>query len=133
MIAFDVRTLFLIVAMLYVVMPAFVWVVLARQREWPMRVWCAGGLLTGGSFLLFGLRGVIPDLLSYASGNLLLFLGTQLRCQALRLDLGLGWKHRRMALAALAYVVVYQLIRQSAMATRLQLQFIYVLYIARSR
>ena len=115
--------------MLYVVMPAFAWMVLARQREWPVRLWCAGGLATGGSFLLIGLRGAIPDLLSFALGNLLLFVGTQWRCQALRLDLGVGWRYRRMALAALCYGVVYELIRQNA-PVPLRLKFIYILYIA---
>ncbi len=129
MTAFDNRTAFMVVALLYIVLPAFAWITLAEQRQRAVALWCGGGLLTGVGFLLVGLRGSVPDLGSYAGANSLLLVGTLLRVQALRLDLGIPWRARWMALAALVYIMVYQAVHAGVQDEGLRLRLIYVLYL----
>lgn len=128
--AFDIRTAFVIVALLYLALPTFTWVVLAPQPKQTVALWCGGGLLIGAGFLLVGLRGNIPDLLSHDGANLLLITGTLSLIQALRLDLGVAWRSQRVALAALAYTLVYVAIRHGVKDESLRLQLFYVLYAA---
>ncbi len=129
MTTFDGRTAFMVVALLYVVLPAFAWITLAAQRQRAVSLWCGGGLLTGLGFLLVGLRGSVPDLGSHAGSNLLLLVGTLLRVQALRLDLGIPWRSRWMALAAMVYIFVYQVIHVGVLDEALRLRLMYVLYL----
>ena len=129
MTAFDNRTAFMVVALLYIVLPAFAWITLAAQRQQAVALWCGGGLLTGVGFLLVGLRGSVPDLGSHAGANLLLLVGTLLRVQALRLDLGTPWRARWMALATLVYIFVYQGLHVGIQDEGLRLRLMYVLYL----
>lgn len=128
MTAFDNRTAFIVIALLYVVLPLFAWLTLWAQRQRAVGLWCGGGMLTGIGFLLVGLRGSIPELGSYAGANLLLIVGTLLRVQSLRLDLGIPWKTRWLAVAAFAYICVYQAIHRGIQDEGLRLKWVYVLY-----
>ncbi len=130
MTSFDNRTAFLVVALLYLVLPAFAWITLAAQRQRGVALWCGGGLLTGIGFLLVGVRGSVSDLTSHAGANLLLMLGTLLRVQALRLDLGQPWRARWLVLATLAYILVYQGLQLAVPDEALRLRWVYVLYLA---
>ncbi len=112
MTTFDVRTAYLIVALLYVALPAFTWIVLAPQRRQAVGLWCGGGLITGGAFLLLGAQGTPSNLYSHALANLFLVFGFLTRIQALRLDLGIAWRRDRVILAALAFVGVYEVLLQ---------------------
>jgi C4-dicarboxylate-specific signal transduction histidine kinase len=128
--ALDIRTAVVIIALLYLTLPAFAWVVLARLEKQAVRLWCGGGLLTGAGFLLVGLRGSIPDALSHESANLLLISGSLSLIQALRLDLGIAWRRHRIWLAALIYFLAYFAIRHGVQDATLRLQMFYVLYAA---
>jgi C4-dicarboxylate-specific signal transduction histidine kinase len=130
MIAFDNRTAFIVIALLYVVLPIFAWITLVAQRQRAVALWCGGGLLLGIGFLLVGLRGRIPGLYSFDVANLLLLVGMLLRVQSLRLDLQIGWRARWMALAVFAYVAIYKTIQLGFQDASLRLRLIYLLYLA---
>ena len=130
MMALDLRTAFVIIALLYITLPAFAWVVLARLERRAVSLWCGGGLLTGAGMLLVGLRGNIPDALSHEGANLLLISGSLSLIQALRLDLGIAWRRQLTWLAALIYFLAYFAIRHGVQDATLRLQMLYVLYAA---
>ena len=130
MIAFDNRTAFIVIALLFLVLPIFAWITLAGQRGTAVALWCAGGLMAGGAFLLVGLRGRIPELASYTGANVLLMAGMMLCAQSLRLDLGIGWRAGSMALALVAYACSYESIQLWGEAGGLRLRSVYLLYLA---
>ena len=129
MTTFDNRTAFILIALLYLVLPIFSWITLAAQRQRAVALWCCGGVLLGTGFLMVGLRGRIPDLGSYAGANLLLAGGMLLRVQALRLDLGIAWRARWLAIAAGVYLCAYEAIQMGVQDEGLRLRLVYLLYL----
>jgi C4-dicarboxylate-specific signal transduction histidine kinase len=127
--ALDIRTVFVIVALLYLILPTFVWIVLLPQRKLAVNLWCGGGLLLGAGFLLVGLRGSIPELATYEGANLALFAGTLSFIQALRLDLGSQWRWKHLGWITLAYLLVYIAIRHGTQDNVLRQQRLYILYV----
>ncbi|MBF0256361.1 MAG: hypothetical protein HQL47_07845 [Gammaproteobacteria bacterium] len=101
MIPFDRPTAFLIVGILYGLLPIITWLVLARQRSSAVAFWCGGGLLLAAASILVGLQGMISDWVSVAIAFLLTMLSHFSRIQALRLDLGRPWQWRWMLLLTL--------------------------------
>ena len=130
MTTFDGRTAFMVVALLYVVLPAFAWITLAAQRQRAVSLWCGGGLLTGLGFLLVGLRGSLSGLYSYDLANLLLCLGTVMRVQSLRIELSIAWRTRWLALGLITYVGYYKAVQLGVDDPGLRLRLIYVMYVA---
>ncbi len=127
---FDVRTAYLIIALLNIALPAFVWIALSAQRRTAIELWCGGGLVMGLAFMLLGLRGHAPEWVTYGCGNLLLFVGVVMHAQSLRVDLGLAWRAHGVALAVFAYVATYELLRLGVDDAVLRLQLVYALYTA---
>lgn len=127
--SFDVRTAYLIIALLDFALPTFVWVALSAQRRAAVELWCGGGLVVGMAFMLMGLRGHAPEWVTYACGNLLLLAGVLMHAQSLRVDLGIAWRTRGMVLVTLAYIATYELLRLEVNDGVLRLQLVYALYI----
>ncbi len=84
---FDVRTVYLIIAVLYILMSVVTWGVMVTHRTTSINYWCSGSALTGLAFLFMGLRGTAPNLLAYPIANLALFAGIALHVQGLRTEL----------------------------------------------
>ncbi len=102
----DNRTLLLVAGTLYVLLPLSTWLVLRWPRQVAPRVWTAGGVIGGIGLLLMGLRGHVPDGLSYVVGQPLLALGAALVAQSLRMDLGRPWPWSWLAAATGLYAGV---------------------------
>lgn len=86
---FDTRTALLMGGFAHLVMPLAVWAVLfARHDRRTLWLWNGGSLLTGISFVLIGLRDLIPDGWSIGAANLLAFFGYALRGVALQREGG---------------------------------------------
>ena len=49
--------------------------------------WCLGGIGTGAGFLLVGLRGDVPDAMSFYAAHVFLVIGFSFRSLSLRLEL----------------------------------------------
>lgn len=111
LIGLDNRTLLLVAGSFYLLLPLSVWVVLRRPRQAAPLLWCGGGMLGGLGLMLIGLRGQVPDLLSYALGQPLLALGAALAAQSLRLDLQRPWPIKALMLGALMYGLSLALIQ----------------------
>ena len=105
---FDVRTAFLIVGFLYLLLPAIVWIVLVEQHTLQVALWCGGGLLMGGSIILAGIAdSKTQNWLSVILSALLLMLSNFARIQSLRLDLRIPWGLRWIVLAMMAISVIF--------------------------
>jgi len=97
---FDIRTAFLIVGFLYLVLPTITWLTLLRQRGLAIDLWCGGGLLVGVATLMISQHGLAPSWITLHLSSLLLLVSHLTRIQSLRLDLRCPWSLQRMALAA---------------------------------
>ena len=84
---FDLHTAYLIMGMLYFIMPAGVWLALRENRSQTVTEWSVGGALFGMGMLLLGLRHQAPQWLTYEAAVLLMNLGQITRIGALRREL----------------------------------------------
>jgi PAS domain S-box-containing protein len=121
---FDIQTAYLIVGMLYLIMPVTAWIILAGQHSRAVALWCGGGLMFGIGLLLIGLRDQAPPWLSYSLANLLIFLSNLWRLQALRIELATPWRKTWLAVgAAVVYLLVFEGIRLGLGDVTLRHQF----------
>ena|GEM_PF-915706 len=120
---FHIPTAFLIVGLLYLVMPAVTWVVLSSRRSSAVALWCSGDIFFGLGIMLLGLRGHVPEWATFPLANLLMFIAIILHIQSLRLDLAVPWQMRWIALAALLFVLGFESIRLGVGDALLRLQY----------
>ncbi len=122
MIRFDIRTASLLVSLLYFILPLTAWIILSRQRSRSVTLWCGSGLLFSLGVLFVGLRGNVPDWVSFPLANLLIFYAIMMRIQSLRLDGAKPWKVPWMASAAVLFIVVYECV-DHWMGSTLRIQY----------
>ncbi len=120
---FDIRTVFLIVGLLYLLLPTITWFTLAAQRSRQIDLWCGGGLLIGAATLLISLYGRVPSWVSLYLASLLLLVAHMARIQSLRLDLGQPWPLRPMVLAVVGAMLVSGLLDVGLQMPVLRAQF----------
>ena len=102
----DLATSYRINALLYGLMSLATWLVLGRPAQWPVRVWCASGILAGVSIWLITLRGTIGDAWTYLLAQPMLLASYLSYAQSMRMDLGRPWSWRALAAVVLAYGLV---------------------------
>ena len=123
MILFHIPTAFLIVGLLYLVMPTVTWVVLSNRRSPGVALWCGGDISFGLGVILLGLRGHVPEWATFPLANLLMFIAVIQHIQSLRLDLAVPWRTMWMVLAALLYMLGFEGIRRGLDDALLRLQY----------
>lgn len=100
-------TAYFIAGILYLIMPVFVWLMLRKRHGPSNTLWCWGGLAFGLSLILLGMRGQLPEALTYVLAIWLLVLGPLLRVGALRHELQRPvWVTGLLALS-LVYIAVF--------------------------
>lgn len=107
MMFFDVRTAFILLGLLYLLLPTVTWVILARQRNQQVGLWCAGGFLVGGASILMGLHTIFSEQVYLVLVAAMYRVGFLLRIQSLRLDLQVPWRWRWMVLGELSILLVF--------------------------
>ncbi len=105
--AFDIRTAFLIIGLLYMILPTIVWIVLAKQRSRQVALWCVGGLMFGFAAIFTAIYGNTQEWVFLSLAVLFFYAGNFARIQSLRLDLGIPWSPRWMVGALIALVLVF--------------------------
>lgn len=100
----DIRTLLIVSGAMYLLLPVAVWLVLRMPRQQAQILWSAGGMIGGLGLVLMGLRGAIPDTVSYLIGQPLLALGALVTGQSLRIDASRPWPWAWIAGMMAAYV-----------------------------
>ena len=102
----DLATSYRINALLYLLMSLTTWLVLGQPTLWPVRVWCAAGVLAGVSVWLITLRGAIDDVWTYLVAQPMLLASYLTYAQSMRMDLARPWPWRALAAVVLAYGLV---------------------------
>lgn len=123
MMGLDIRTAFLIVGLLYLLLPTVAWLVLAGQRTQQVALWCGGGLLVGVAAILVGLRGSIPEWTSVSLAAAMFRVSLLIRIQSLRLDLGVLWPWRWVILAEVAIFLIFNSLEYGLQNHVLRAQF----------
>lgn len=117
--ALDLRTLLLLAGVFYLLLPLTVWLVLRMPRRTGPLLWCGGGVVGGVGFALMGLRGEIPDEVSYLVGQPVLLLGGLMAAQGLRHDLSRPWPWSVLLGAVMVFAAVLTYLLESAQASTL--------------
>jgi C4-dicarboxylate-specific signal transduction histidine kinase len=123
MIAIDIHTALLFNALLYLVMPIVTWFVLAKLRTDQVRLWCLGGLVLGFALFLISLQGRVSDWIAPTLSTAAVTVSTLLRIQSLRMDLGIQWRARVIALISLVSMLIFEVLHRQMEANVLRAQF----------
>jgi signal transduction histidine kinase len=104
---FDTRTAFLMIGLLYLLLPSIAWLTLVGQRSRQIDLWCGGGLLVGGAMILTSLDGIIPTWACLYLPAMMVVVSHLARIHSLRLDLGIPWRVRWMVLAGGVFILIF--------------------------
>lgn len=108
---FNIHTAYLLIGLLYLLLPIMSWAVLAKQRRMEVTLWCFGGLLFGFGAMLIGLRPVLSPVLTYTLAIGLLWYGLAMKADALKLALHEKSDRVAFLINGIVYVVVYEFFR----------------------
>lgn len=108
---FSIHTAYLLIGLLYVLLPIMSWVILANQRRKEVALWCLGGILFGLGAMLIGLRLVLDPLVSYTMAIGLLWYGFAIKIDALKLELNILSEPYATLFLGAAYLAVYEFFR----------------------
>jgi len=108
MMVYHIPTVYLIIGILYVLLPLTVWAVLYNQPARSAALWCVGGELLGIGLLLLGLRGYLPAWMSYPLANVVMWTGVLIQIMALRRALQQSLALKRSVLLIVACVAVFE-------------------------
>jgi signal transduction histidine kinase len=108
----DIASLYLILALFFFLLPIAVYVATAEFRDRQVYWWCIGGLGTSLGFLLVGLRGLIPDALSFYIAHVFFAIGFSFRSLSLRLEISTNIYRTALIYATIGitYVLVFSLL-----------------------
>ena len=107
----HIPTVFLILGLLYLILPVTAWGVLSSSRSKAAALWCSGGLVLGLGLLLVGLRAFIPAWVSYTVANGVMWAGILVQAMALRCVLNKPLAVRLTLIVILACVYVFEFFR----------------------
>ena len=119
----------LTLGLIYLFMPALIWLVLARLRSRIVALWCLGSLLAAGGQFLPSLEPALPGWLIAPGVTLLGFTGELCGVQALRLDQRVPWRLRWLAVATLGLLLVYELCLHTQGRVTLRLAVVPLVYL----
>lgn len=88
----DIKTVFLVLGLLYIIMPITVFLLLKENRRDAVRLWCLGSLVVGLGMFSLGMRPILEErnlsgFFVYTLGNAFTVAGYTMRVQSLRIDL----------------------------------------------
>lgn len=110
---FDLRTAYLIMGVLYLAMPAAIWLALRDNRTPAVHAWCSGGLLFALGLVLVSQRAQLPDWATFELANVLVNLGQVARVQALRWELKRPLSTPALLGLPTAFLLAYELGQQA--------------------
>lgn len=111
MTAIHIPTVFLIIGLLYLVLPIVGWLVLADQASETAKLWCLGSGVLAAGLLLIGARGQVPAWMTYPLANALSWMGILMQALALRRALDRTWPWSSMALTVGVWLGVFEYFR----------------------
>ena len=119
----TVQSTYLIMSLVYFVMPTFTWLVLVGRRSQSIHLWFSGSLLFAAGIALLGVTDLVPPQATLALAQALFFFGSTLHIQAIRLERGLTWRASRIVALGVCYGVVLKLLHLSLGSDTLRIGF----------
>ena len=95
------QTTLILSALLFLSLPAMVWLSLRPLPDRAVVFWCAGGMMAGCGIVLMGLRPWLPVVVSFHLGNTCVLGSMLLWSQSLRCTLGRPWSVQKLVLGLL--------------------------------
>jgi signal transduction histidine kinase len=123
MMAFDVRTAFMLVGLLYLLLPTVTWTLLTGWKSRQVSLWCSGGLLIGCSLLLVAMTGKFAEWATVSLAMLVYLISLFVYIQSLRLDLGIPWRKRWIAAAVIVIFLIFEWFHLGLQNFSLRVQF----------
>jgi len=123
MILLDLPTAYLLLGLLYVLMPSVTWIMLSGQRALPVALWCGGGLLIAAPATLGVFTAKLPQWATVELAPLLFYLSQFMRIQALRLDLNLPPRLRTQGAVLLGLFLVSEFLTHGLQSAVMRAQF----------
>jgi len=108
---FNIHTAYLLIGLLYVLLPIMSWVVLAKQRHEEVPLWCVGGIIFGAGAMLIGLRPVLHPFVTYTVAVALIWYGLAIKLDALKLALHETSDRYTLLLNGIVYLAIYEFFR----------------------
>lgn len=111
----DIRTVFLLLGFLYIILPITVYFLLKDYAKASIRLWCAGGVIVAFGMLLIAFRAVIENkvsgMLVYTLPNTLMVIGYSMRAQSLRVDIQKPFSSVWLIAWVLIFVAAFEISR----------------------
>lgn len=130
MMLFDIRTTFLLVGLLYILLPITVYLLLKENRQSAVKLWCAGGLVVGFGMIFLGLRPLLEaytsDFFVYTAGNALMVAGYTMRVQSLRIDVQKPMPNHLWIGSIFAFTALFEVARSDIGSTVFRITTAYV-------
>ena len=128
----DVRTAYLLLGMLYIILPLTVFLLLKNHRQLSVQLCCAGGFAVGLGAIFLALRpvleGVAHGFVTYTLGNALMVIGYTTRLQSLRIDIRKPLSNVWLIVSVLLFVLAYEFSRSEfgSVALRVELAYFWI-------
>lgn len=111
----DIKTAFILVGLLYIVLPTVIFYLLKDYTHAPVRLWCFGGLLVGSSMILLAIRAqyesYLPCFVAFTASNALMVLGYLFRIQSLRIELKKPLSPSHIVWILLSFILIFEILR----------------------
>ena len=111
----DVRTAYLLLGLLYIVLPVTVFFLLRHNNLISIKFWCGGGLVAGIGMVFLGIRPFLeakfPGFITYTLGNTLIMIGYTMRTQSLRIDLQKPISRKVLISSIILFIGFFELAR----------------------
>ncbi len=127
---YHIPTVYLIVGLLYLLLPWVIWMVLARLESHTARLWCLGGASMAVGLLLVGLRAQISPWLSYPLANTLAWSDVLMQALALRRALNQTWQFTHMIGLLMVWLGVFEYFRVIAPDPSLRFSWAMIFFFA---
>ena len=108
---YHTPTAFFIIGLLYIFLPAVVWLALRHQASKSIWLWCLGGGVFAVGMLLIAARASVPQWLTYTVANTLAWVGLLMQVSALRYGVQKNWDVKWSALIVVVWVAVFEYFR----------------------
>lgn len=111
----DVKTMFLLLGLLYIILPITVFFLLKEYRNTAVNLWCGGGFIVALGMLVTAFRpvmeGRVSGVLVYTLPNTLMVIGYALRAQSLQIDIQKAVPILWVVAWILSFIVVFEVAR----------------------
>ena len=111
---FNFSTAYLILALMFLVMPVATWLTLSSLRSATVNMWCFGNVLFGWGILFVGLRANLPEWMTYPLANFLIWFSGFMMMRAISMELKRPFAWHWILLLCLGSLMVFESLRASA-------------------